>query len=108
MCAELLPERISLDDWGYPIISDQEIPDDADMEVRDERQRAAAGALTAVEHDRAGLGDRERAAAQHAVQRIELQRAEIVVDDELEPVRTPRAGERHRHAEPPSPVFGAG
>jgi ferredoxin len=22
MCAELLPERISLDEWGYPIIDD--------------------------------------------------------------------------------------
>jgi ferredoxin len=25
-CAELLPEVISLDDWGYPIIEDGEIP----------------------------------------------------------------------------------
>lgn len=23
MCAELLPERISLDEWGYPVIDDQ-------------------------------------------------------------------------------------
>ncbi|HEY7960293.1 MAG TPA: ferredoxin [Solirubrobacteraceae bacterium] len=23
MCAELLPERIALDDWGYPIIDEQ-------------------------------------------------------------------------------------
>jgi ferredoxin len=22
MCAELLPERVTLDDWGYPIIDD--------------------------------------------------------------------------------------
>jgi ferredoxin len=22
ICAELLPERISLDDWGYPIVDD--------------------------------------------------------------------------------------
>ena len=26
MCAELLPERITLDDWGYPIIDDGPIP----------------------------------------------------------------------------------
>ena len=26
-CAELLPELISLDDWGYPIIDDREVPD---------------------------------------------------------------------------------
>jgi ferredoxin len=25
-CAELLPELITLDDWGYPIIDDREIP----------------------------------------------------------------------------------
>ena len=27
LCAELLPERISLDDWGYPIIDDAPIDD---------------------------------------------------------------------------------
>ena len=26
LCAELLPERITLDDWGYPIISAEPIP----------------------------------------------------------------------------------
>ena len=25
VCAELFPERVSLDDWGYPIISDEPI-----------------------------------------------------------------------------------
>jgi len=25
LCAELFPERISLDDWGYPVISDEPI-----------------------------------------------------------------------------------
>ncbi len=28
MCAELLPERIRLDDWGYPVIEPRPIPDD--------------------------------------------------------------------------------
>ncbi|HEY2767124.1 MAG TPA: ferredoxin [Solirubrobacteraceae bacterium] len=23
MCAELLPERIALDEWGYPVLDDQ-------------------------------------------------------------------------------------
>lgn len=27
MCAELLPEMIELDDWGYPIIGAGEVPD---------------------------------------------------------------------------------
>jgi ferredoxin len=28
LCAELLPELIRLDDWGYPIIDDSEVPPD--------------------------------------------------------------------------------
>jgi ferredoxin len=27
LCAELFPERISLDEWGYPIIPDASVPD---------------------------------------------------------------------------------
>jgi ferredoxin len=27
MCAELLPEHISLDEWGYPVIDDRPVPD---------------------------------------------------------------------------------
>lgn len=27
MCAELLPELIDLDDWGYPIVPDGGVPD---------------------------------------------------------------------------------
>ena len=26
LCAELLPELIQLDDWGYPIVSEQPVP----------------------------------------------------------------------------------
>ena len=26
MCAELLPERISLDEWGYPILDGERLP----------------------------------------------------------------------------------
>jgi ferredoxin len=28
MCAELLPELIRLDDWGYPIIDEAQVPGD--------------------------------------------------------------------------------
>jgi ferredoxin len=28
LCAELLPEMIRLDDWGYPIIDGAEVPSD--------------------------------------------------------------------------------
>lgn len=27
LCAEMLPERIVLDEWGYPVLDDQELPD---------------------------------------------------------------------------------
>jgi ferredoxin len=26
LCAELLPELISLDEWGYPVIADRQVP----------------------------------------------------------------------------------
>ena len=26
MCAELLPEQIVLDEWGYPVVGDEELP----------------------------------------------------------------------------------
>jgi len=28
MCAELLPEFITLDPWGYPIVPDEPVPED--------------------------------------------------------------------------------
>ncbi len=28
LCAELLPEMISLDEWGYPIIDQRPVPDE--------------------------------------------------------------------------------
>jgi ferredoxin len=27
LCAELLPELISLDEWGYPLLADAAVPD---------------------------------------------------------------------------------
>lgn len=48
VCAEILPERIGLDPWGYPIIEFGAIPD----HLLDHAQRAVAGcprlALTLV------------------------------------------------------------
>ena len=37
-CAELLPEVIELDEWGYPIVSDEPIP----VELAKEARRAVA------------------------------------------------------------------
>jgi ferredoxin len=38
ICAELLPERIDLDDWGYPIVS----PEPVSPELTDRARRAVA------------------------------------------------------------------
>lgn len=37
LCAELFPERIRLDEWGYPIIN----PDDFPAELEEHARRAA-------------------------------------------------------------------
>ena len=37
-CAELLPELISLDEWGYPIVADGPIP----AELQNEARRAVS------------------------------------------------------------------
>ena len=43
ICAELFPERITLDDWGYPIIDPRPIP--AALEVHARRAVAACPTL---------------------------------------------------------------
>lgn len=42
MCAELLPEQITLDDWGYPILDEQPIP----QALLDHAKRAAQACPT--------------------------------------------------------------
>lgn len=34
LCAELLPELIKLDDWGYPILDDAEVPRELEAHAR--------------------------------------------------------------------------
>ncbi len=56
MCAELLPERITLDEWGYPIVDDAPV----DGELLAHAMRAAQACPTfALLVER----ERERAAA---------------------------------------------
>ncbi len=42
MCAELLPEAISLDDWGYPIVDERPLA----PELLDHARRAAQACPT--------------------------------------------------------------
>src|SRR3954447_19424512 len=58
--------------------------DDADVAVRDERQRTAAGPGTAVEDDRARVGDRQRGAGDDGVERVELGGRKLVVLDDVD------------------------
>jgi ferredoxin len=39
LCAELLPELVRLDDWGYPILPDRSVP----PELVEHARRAVAG-----------------------------------------------------------------
>ncbi|HET8529477.1 MAG TPA: ferredoxin [Gaiellaceae bacterium] len=34
VCAELFPERVSLDEWGYPLIADGAIPKELEKHAR--------------------------------------------------------------------------
>lgn len=34
VCAELFPERISLDDWGYPIVDGRPVPPELEGHAR--------------------------------------------------------------------------
>lgn len=59
LCAELLPERISLDDWGYPIVEPGSIP----RKLEGHARRAAAACPTLallLETERNGSGGRVR------------------------------------------------
>ena len=42
MCAELLPERIALDEWGYPLLDERPL----DAELIDHAKRAAQACPT--------------------------------------------------------------
>jgi ferredoxin len=52
MCAELLPERISLDEWGYPIVDERPLPPELVSYARRARRACPTFALL-VERERA-------------------------------------------------------
>jgi ferredoxin len=45
MCAELLPERISLDEWGYPIVEERPLPPELVSHARRAAQACPTFAL---------------------------------------------------------------
>lgn len=50
LCGELLPELIDLDEWGYPVIKDREVPDHL---LTHARRAAAACPVLALHLDAA-------------------------------------------------------
>jgi len=67
MCAELLPERIALDEWGYPVIDDERVSGELLAHAKRAAQACPTFALL-VERDRrsargstdVGAGERAR------------------------------------------------
>jgi ferredoxin len=59
LCSELLPERITLDEWGYPMIDSRPVP----AELLEHARRAAAACPTLAllvesDDDRPSLDER--------------------------------------------------
>jgi ferredoxin len=54
VCAELLPELIALDEWGYPIIADNPVPSALDLEARRAVAACPTLALKLVRSEKAG------------------------------------------------------
>lgn len=59
MCAELLPERIHLDDWGYPIVDGRPLPGDLVSHAKRAADACPTLALL-LERERKGDGRRSR------------------------------------------------
>ena len=57
VCAELFPERISLDDWGYPIVDPTPFDDDL---LAHARRAAEACPVIALRLERIMKGNGER------------------------------------------------
>ena len=49
LCAELLPEMIELDDWGYPIVSRETVPWELESHARRAARACPTLALLLVE-----------------------------------------------------------
>jgi ferredoxin len=63
LCAELFPERISVDDWGYPIIDPRPVPPELAAHARRavDACPALALALVRAEEDAPTAAGRRRA-----------------------------------------------
>ena len=60
LCAELFPERIVLDDWGYPIIDAAKVPAVLERHARQAVAQCPKRALSLVEQEEPPPGPRRR------------------------------------------------
>jgi ferredoxin len=51
LCAELLPERITLDEWGYPVLEGSRVPPELIAHARRAANACPALALTLQRED---------------------------------------------------------
>jgi ferredoxin len=56
LCAELFPERVTLDDWGFPIIDPTPMTPELEEHARRAVDACPALALLLVRDDRASAG----------------------------------------------------
>jgi ferredoxin len=71
MCAELLPERIVLDEWGYPILDERPLP----AELVSHAQRAAQACPTfALLVERSDVEPKARGSQMHPLERAPSKR----------------------------------
>ena len=72
LCAELFPERVTLDDWGFPIIDDRPLTRELDEHARravDACPTLALAIIHAGRDDRASAADAASDAAGRASRR---------------------------------------
>jgi ferredoxin len=62
MCAELVPELVDLDDWGYPILRPGAVPSSLLPHARRAVEACPVLALRLVDRSREGLFTRSRSA----------------------------------------------
>ena len=55
LCSRLLPEKVTLDEWGFPVVDGRQVPDDLALAAR---QAALACPALALRVARAGSGVR--------------------------------------------------
>lgn len=66
LCAELFPERVTLDDWGYPIIDERPIPAELEEHARRAVDACPTLALALIPHSRGSGGGTIPAASTRA------------------------------------------